>query len=312
MSLRIGSVRGNLARTRVVALLLLAIAAPCAAGKVYVAIVVGLSGEERFEEPFRTAGAAMASGSSTLGVAASRVRLLQGKEATADAMRALFAGLGRDLAGGDELIVMLVGHGTYDGSRYKFNIPGPDITDEDLKTWLDGISGERQLVVLATSSSGGALEALESERRLVVAATKSGAERNATVFGQYWGKALSSPAADTDKNERISAAEAFSYAAAKVAEHYASRDQLATEHPRMEGGGANGFIVARLKPIEMHSDDPKLAALLRRRGELEAAVERLRGRKNEMELEVYMRLLQDVLLELSTVESEIEQYESTE
>src|SRR4051794_30656688 len=28
----------------------------------------------------------------------------------------------------DSLVVILIGHGTYDGHEYKFNIPGPDLT----------------------------------------------------------------------------------------------------------------------------------------------------------------------------------------
>ncbi|MEE9255343.1 MAG: hypothetical protein V3U43_10430 [Pseudomonadales bacterium] len=77
----------------------------------------------------------------------------------------------------------------------------------------------------------------------------------------------------------------------------------------MKGQSANRFIVARLKPIEVHGDDPRLTALLSKRVELEDAVERLRVRRARMELEDYMRLLQDVLLELAVVEGEIERYE---
>ncbi|MEE8041531.1 MAG: hypothetical protein V3T15_01910, partial [Pseudomonadales bacterium] len=59
-----------------------------------------------------------------------------------------------------------------------------------------------------------------------------------------------------------------------------------------------------------YPDHPQLTALMRKRSELEDAVERLRDRKSDMGLESYMRLLQDVLLELALVEDEIERYES--
>ncbi len=290
-------------------MLFVTLAPLCVAADVYVAIVAGLAGEARFEEPFRSAAADIAARSRGLTEDSSNVRVLAGADATAEAMQGMFATLARDLEDGDELMVVLIGHGTYDGTRYKFNIPGPDATDEDLKGWLDAIAGKRQLVVLATSSSGGAVATLEGERRLVIAATKSGAERNVTVFARYWVEALSYASADTDKNETISAAEAFAYTVTRVAEHYSARDRLATEHPRMKGQSANRFIVARLKPIEVHGDDPRLTALLSKRVELEDAVERLRVRRARMELEDYMRLLQDVLLELAVVEGEIERYE---
>ena len=43
-------------------------------------------------------------------------------------------------------------------------------------------------------------------------------EKNATVFGRYWVEALRDPAADVDKNETISALEAFQYAEKKTGE----------------------------------------------------------------------------------------------
>ena len=281
-----------------------------AAADVHVAVVAGLAGEARFEEPFRSVAADIAARSKGLSSTESNVTVLEGPGATAQALQGLFATLATDLEQDDELIVVLVGHGTHDGTRYKFNIPGPDVTDEDLKAWLDDVPGKRQLIVLGTSSSGGAIATLAGENRLVITATKSGAERNATVFGRYWVEALSYASADTDKNQTISAAEAFAYVEQRVAEHYSSRDRLATEHPRIDGEGANGLVVARLKPIEVHADDPNLVALLRRRAELEEGVERLRGRKAGMELEVYMGLLQDVLLELAVVAGDIERYEA--
>ena len=51
---------------------------------------------------------------------------------------------------------------------------------------------------------------------MVITATKTGTEKNATVFARYWVEALRDPAADTDKNETISALEAFRYAERKI------------------------------------------------------------------------------------------------
>ncbi|MEJ2130801.1 MAG: C13 family peptidase [Gammaproteobacteria bacterium] len=295
---------------RMLCLTLLGFAPIALAAETFVAVIGGLAGEERFEAGFRGAVSRIAERSRGLVLDDSNVRVLDGAESTREAMSALFDALAREARADDQVIVVLVGHGTHDGTEYKFNIPGPDVTGAELRDWLDAIPAKRQLVVLTTSASGGALSDLKKERRIVIVATKSGAERNATIFADYWVEALSFAAADTDKNGSIDAAEAFGYANEKVADYYASRDRLATEHARMEGEAANTFIVARLKPREVYEDDPKLAALVRKRAELEDAVERLRVRKSDMELEIYMRLLQDVLLELAVVEDEIERYES--
>ncbi len=60
----------------------------------------------------------------------------------------------------DALVLMLIGHGTYDGVEYKFNIPGPDITGAELAALLDRVPATRQLVVNMTSSSGGSIALL--------------------------------------------------------------------------------------------------------------------------------------------------------
>ena len=115
----------------------------------------------------------------------------------------------------DALVLMLIGHGSYDGVEYKFNIPGPDITGTELAALLDRIPATRQLVVNMTSSSGGSIESLRRPNRVVITATKTGTEKNATVFARYWAEALRDPAADSDKNEVVSALEAFQLRAAE-------------------------------------------------------------------------------------------------
>ena len=90
--------------------------------------------------------------------------------------------------------------------------PGPDLSGVELGAMLDRIGCTRQLVVNMTSASGGSRASLEKANRVVITATKSGNEKNATVFARFWVEALRDPAADTDKNETVSALEAFIYA----------------------------------------------------------------------------------------------------
>ena len=71
----------------------------------------------------------------------------------------------------------------------------------------------------------------------MIAATKTGTEKNATVFARYWVEALHDPTADIDKNEAISALEAFQYADRKTAAFYDSQKRLATEHAVFEDTG---------------------------------------------------------------------------
>ncbi len=126
----------------------------------------------------------------------------------------------------DVLVVTLVGHGSFDGVQYKFNLPGPDVTAEQLANWCDKVAAKRQLIVDTTSASGGAIRSLQRQDRVVVTATKSGTEKNATVFARYWVEALQDPGADTDKNQIITGLEAFQYATRKTAQFYETEKRL--------------------------------------------------------------------------------------
>ena len=96
---------------------------------------------------------------------------------------------------------------------------------------------QRQLVVNMTSCSGGAIESLRRPNRIVISATKTGSEKNATNFARYFAEALREPAADTDKNESVSALEAFRYAQTKTTEFFDTQKRLATEHAVIEDTG---------------------------------------------------------------------------
>ena len=233
------------------------------------------------------------------------VRVLAGTEATAGRIEAAFGDFARTVAPGDALAVFLVGHGSHDGRAYKLNIPGPDITDSQLKVWLDAVPAARQLVVSTTSSSGGALETLKSPRRVVITATKNGREKNATVFGEYWAEAFAEPTADTDKNESISALEAFRYAESKVEAHYEEYKRLATEHPQIQGDRPESFLLARLGDAAEMAEDPAKRSLLLQREELERRIGDLTVRKDDIPQDEYLDALQALLLELAELQERI-------
>lgn len=277
---------------------------PSAAATHFV-VVEGLGGTAEFSERFRFQIEQMLPALRRTAGEDSLVHVLAGVEATADRVEAVFGELRVSVAPGDALAVILVGHGSHDGRRYKFNIPGPDFTDTQLKGWLDAVPAARQLVVSTTSSSGGALETLKSPRRVVVTATKNGRERNATVFGEYWAEALSAPSADIDKNESISALEAFRYAESEVKAHYADSKRLATEHPQIQGERAGSFLLARLGSAAELAQDPEKRQLLNQREELERRIADLTLRKDDLPQDDYLDALQALLLELADLQERI-------
>jgi hypothetical protein len=223
----------------------------------------------------------------------------------------------------DDFVLTLIGHGTFDGVGYKFNLVGPDITAEDLAALCDKVPTKRQLIVNTTSASGGSVAALKKPGRAVITATKSGTEKNATVFARYWVAALGDAATDTDKNEAISAMEAFRYADRKTAEFYESQKRLATEHPQFEDTGKadavraastdsgeglllSNFTLVRLGSIQKDSEDPAKQQLLAKREELERTVDTLKYQKAAMAEDDYKRELTAALLELAKVQQELD------
>ncbi|MBI3666329.1 MAG: hypothetical protein HY236_08915 [Acidobacteria bacterium] len=287
-------------------LVLVAPALRAQTGATYFLIVGGLGGEPDYEQRFAAYVKDLEQICRSAAGDPARVTTLSGKTATKQAIQAALDSLARATTPADSLAVFLIGHGTFDGTTYKFNIPGPDVTGEELRGLLDRIPAGRQLVVNATSSSGVCAEVLARENRIVVTATRSGTERNATVFARYWVEALRDPAADADKNESISALEAFRYAEEKVKRFYADQKRLATEHPRLEGKLAASFVLARLGSAAVAATDPARRKMLARREGLEQQIDALKYKKSALPAEQYKKELERLLLELARVEDAIE------
>jgi hypothetical protein len=296
--------------------------APSAQAAPYYVTVAGLGGEPDYEQRFT----ALAKDLDKLfkGAASdARVYTLTGSDATKARLTDTLGQIARESKAEDEFTLILIGHGSYDGEEYKFNLPGPDISGEDLALLCDRISAKRQLIVNTTSASGGSIGALQKVGRIVIAATKTGTEKNATVFARYWVDALRDGSADTDKNEAISALEAFQFADRKTVAFYESQKRLATEHAVIEDTGkkeavraasaengegllAANFVLLRLGAAQKAANDPAKRALLDKKEELERKIDTLKYQKAAMSAEDYKSQLSAALLELARVQEDLD------
>src|ERR1700685_67269 len=288
----------------------------------YYVTVAGLGGEPDYEQRFT----ALAKDLDKLFKAASNdahVYTFTGSDATKEHLTDTLGQIAREAKPEDEFALILIGHGSYDGEVYKFNLPGPDISGEDLSILCDRIPAKRQLIVNTTSASGGSIGALQKAGRIVIAATKTGTEKNATVFARYWVDSLRDGSADTDKNEAISALEAFQFADRKTAAFYESQKRLATEHAVIEDTGkkegvraasaengegllAANFILLRLGAAQKAENDPAKRALLDKKEELERKIDLLKYQKAAMSAEEYKSQLSAALLELARVQGDLD------
>ena len=89
----------------------------------------------------------------------------------------------------DLLLIVLIGHGTFDGVDAKFNLVGADLESAQWAELLAGLPG-RVVVVNTSSASFPFIERLTGDRRVVITATDSVAQRFDTVFPDYFIKAF--------------------------------------------------------------------------------------------------------------------------
>ncbi len=252
-----------------------------------------------------------------------KVETLMGNGATKASIQQKLGEFAQQAKPDDSVVIMLIGHGSYDESDYKFNIPGPDLSATELANLLDKIPSKHQLVVNMTSASGGSIVSLSKPGRVVITATKTGTEKNATYFARYWVEALRDPAADTDKNEIITALEAFKYAEAKTAGFFQTNNRIATEHALIDDAGkgegvkapspengqgqfAGRFALVHLGKVSAQINDPEKLKLLKKKEELEAAIDDLKYKKASMDLNDYRRQLSQLLVQLAQTQEALD------
>ncbi len=295
--------------------------APLTAANYYVT-VAGLGGTPEYETQFAKWATEMDHELHANGPDA-RVITLSGAAATRQRLQETLNQVATEAQPDDAFALLLIGHGTFDGADYKFNLPGPDIRASELAALLNRIPAHRQLVVNMTSCSGASLSALAKKDRIVITATKSGTEKNATVFARYWIDALRDPAADSNKNGTVSALEAFLYAQRKTAAYFEAEKLLATEHPMITDTGnatavrdpkpenGQGLLAAAFPLLRPQTESAKAVApekqrLFAKKEDLEARIDRLKYQKAAMPEEEYKRELSVLLLELARTQAEID------
>ena len=234
------------------------------------------------------------------------------------------------------LWLVLIGHGTFDGRKAKFNLRGPDVMGAELADWLQPF--KRPLVVInCASSSAPFINRLSRENRVVISATKSGYELNFARFGDHLSAAMTQESADLDKDEQTSLLEAFLLASRKTHEFYEQEGRLATETALLDDNGdglgtpadwyqgtravrqgrdgttvdgqlARQFhLVPNAQEAEMPSD------IRRRRDALERQIRDLRQSKDEKtNSDEYYKKLEPLMVELARLYEELESTDNGE
>jgi len=297
----------------------------------FLLIVVGLAGDPEHGKTFHKWGTTLAQASERLGVAPENLAFLvdapgEGDQkvtgkATKEEVGKALEGFGKRASADDVVFVVLIGHGSFDGRSAKFNMPGPDMGAADFNALFTKLPTKQIVFIDTTSASGPFLPELSGPSRTIVTATRNGAEQYATLFGGFFIDALTSDAADSDKNKRVSVLEAFQFAKAEVAKVYEREGLLATEHALLDDNGdkdgsqdptatgkdgrvANIVSLGAVGGDDLPSD-PKIRALYLERRDLERRVESLRLLKESMEPGRYSSELEKLVTAIALKTREI-------
>jgi hypothetical protein len=290
-------------------------------------ILRGVAGDEEHELKFEKAAAGTSKALvDKFGFSTDHVIVLTDKKTAKAEIDKAFATLKGQLKPSDTFFLFFIGHGSGDDGNYKFNISGPDYTADDYNKLIATLNVGRIVIIAGTPASGAALDKFAGKNRVVVTATRSGQEGNDVVFYDYFLEALTSPAADEDKDNKISVWEAFKYAVSATERFYKGEGRLATEHPMISDNGtektdlkekdakkeapllarSTSFVVDR----PLVSSNPRVQALLNQRKEIEDKVDALRINKNSLPAAEYDKQLDELLVQLALKNQEIRQQET--
>ena len=310
-----------------------------AAQDTHVLVVVGLGGDEEYRTQFHGwATDIISSAVERFGVTRNHIvylgeRVAQDPEviddrSTSDNISSTLVRMAAEAGPRDQVLIVLIGHGTGQGQDAEFNIPGPDLTPGALDMMLTGFPTQTVAVVNTSPSSGPFLPALSGPNRVVVTATRTAQERNETQFGGFFVEALREDGADLDKDGRVSISEAFQYAKREVDRFYTSQNLLATEHAQLDDDGdgegsqelgdealdgrlASSFWLGGVVPPASSTQvpdsiiDPVLIRLYGEKADLQRRVVELRALRGQMEEAQYERELEALLVELALKNREI-------
>ena len=318
--------------------------APVGAQQTHILVLTGLSGDPAYAEQFHTwATTLVDAATERYELPAEQVTYLGEKTAidpervdgrsTRENVEQAFRDIADQAQPNDHVLVLLIGHGSYNSGESRFNLPGRDLTAKDYALLLDLLSAQQVTFVNTATSSGGFIEVLSGEGRTVVTATRSSWQWNETVFGGYFVAAFSDAEDESDQNKdgRVSMLEAFEYATAQVARVYESDGRLQTEHALLDDNGdgegarepdpltTDGAMARTLfitagegAGLAQLPDDPALRALYLERLELQEQIEALQLTRGGLDDALYQAEMEKLLVAMALKSREIRALEGDE
>jgi hypothetical protein len=317
----------TLTRLAAVAALVLG-AARTSAAQTHLVIISGLGGEKKYSTEFNQIASSLADAAQKRWGIADADDIWLGEDSVA-ANRPHYRGpatkanveqtltrLAARAGPGDQIVLVLIGHGSGEGENTKISIPGPDLSARDFAQLLARFPTQKVAFINLTSASGDMLPVISGPNRVVITATKSAFERNESQFARFFVDALAKDVADVDKDGRVSLLEAFRYANVETKRVYENETKLQTEHAQFDDMGlkvgvadpdgrekqgllARRFFLDGGVSAGVAANDPQLAALYKDKFALEDRIDALRTKKSAMTADAYDDALEELLVDLA-------------
>ena len=286
-------------------------------------VIVGAAGEEKYAEGFNEAAQAWVDAGEKA-EAEITVIGLEHDDDTSDKNKIKNWIQNLDTETAVPAWVVYIGHGTHNQRDAFLNLTGPDLSAGDMEVWLPEM--KRTFVMVHGGSAGSAfLTSLTGRNRILISATRNPDEINYARFGEYFADVISSNEGDIDQDGQTSLLEAFLTTANYVDAFYKGEARLASEHSLIDDNGdklgtppdwfrgtrvtkrakggqePDGFRAHQIALIP--SELEKLLSPEQRidRDGLEAELELLRKRKDQLDQDEYYEALEVLLLQLSAI-----------
>lgn len=297
----------------------------------YLLIVSGIGGDQEYRKQFSEISVSIYKSARNVGLEKDNIIVLSAEPILGETheyrnsnkqnIKKALIEIGAKTQTNDRVFVVLIGHGNPRGDSAVFNVPGPDITAEELAEALKAFESQVLIIVNTASASGPFIKSLSSRNRVVITATSSGREYNAAIFGELFVSAFAESGADRDKDERISMLEAFDYARREVRRRYDNDKRLLTEHALLDD---NGDGVGSLDPGEDKTDGAlakniylqqpslvaagaasELAKLLQRKQQIEQSISEIKKQRGILNGVEYYNQLEVLLISLALISRKI-------
>ena len=288
---------------------------PASASERYALIVSGAVGEDKFRRPghqWRTRLVTVLAG--RLGFGRDHVLALGAKAAgpvqvaSRENVRGAVTSLAGRMHAHDLLLVVLIGHGSFDGSVAKFNLVGPDLDAGEWATLLRPVPGR----VIVVDTTGASLpfsrcprrQGSRGHHRHRFPGRRATTRSFPSISCRRWSRRPPTPAAAA----ACRSGTVFTSASAGVRRHYEQQGLLPVEHALLDDEG-DGTERTRTQPgmdssvaqsvyltaEPVPSSDPATRALTERRDDLLAQIDRLKAQKSTTPAGEYEARLEKLL-----------------